>query len=229
MSLQYRLHPVTESLSGLVIYPLDQAAMSCASIATSAPRCRTRPRPSRPADARRRSRWSRWSLAITAPLRLARGSLRRRGSSAILSPISLGRCPYGVRQTLIDDPIAKHGLHRYWRSAFMDQLSDELIDEMLKGAAASSRRSACSACSTSMARQPACRRRDGVLGAAADVGFRHHRAVDRSAESSGHIAWVRELWARVEPELLGTVYINHMMGDDRPESCAPRTAKTTRD
>jgi hypothetical protein len=38
-----------------------------------------------------------------------------------------------------------------------------------------------------------------------------------ASESSGHIDWVRTEWSRVEPELLGTVYINHMMGDDRPE------------
>jgi len=37
------------------------------------------------------------------------------------------------------------------------------------------------------------------------------------AESSGHIAWVKALWDRLEPELLGTVYINHMAADDRPE------------
>ncbi len=38
-----------------------------------------------------------------------------------------------------------------------------------------------------------------------------------TAESDGHIEWVRALWTRLEPQLLGTVYINHMMGDDRPE------------
>jgi FAD/FMN-containing dehydrogenase len=38
-----------------------------------------------------------------------------------------------------------------------------------------------------------------------------------AAESGGHIAWVRALWDRLEPELLGTVYINHLADDDRPE------------
>ena len=38
-----------------------------------------------------------------------------------------------------------------------------------------------------------------------------------AAESDGHIAWVRAIWSSLEPNLLGSVYINHMMGDDRPE------------
>ena len=40
----------------------------------------------------------------------------------------VGPMPYAVRQTFLDDPNAMHGLHRYWRSAFTEQISDELID-----------------------------------------------------------------------------------------------------
>ena len=46
-SLEYRLHPVSEVLGGMVIYPLDQAREVCGSTAISAPRCQTRPRPTR--------------------------------------------------------------------------------------------------------------------------------------------------------------------------------------
>ena len=60
--------------------------------------------------------------------------------------------------------------------------------------------------------------RDRVFGAAADHGTSTSSGNGRiAAESSGHIAWVRALWDRLEPELLGTVYINHMWRDDRPE------------
>jgi hypothetical protein len=48
-----------------------------------------------------------------------------------------------------------------------------------------------------------------------------------AAESDDHIAWVRALWDRVEPELLGSVYINHMMGDDRPERVLASYGNTT--
>jgi hypothetical protein len=37
------------------------------------------------------------------------------------------------------------------------------------------------------------------------------------SESATHIAWVRELWGRLEPHLQGTVYVNHIAEDDRPE------------
>jgi FAD/FMN-containing dehydrogenase len=43
-SFEYRLHPVTQVLGGLVLYPLDQAPAYFASIATTANRCPTRPK-----------------------------------------------------------------------------------------------------------------------------------------------------------------------------------------
>ena len=39
-----------------------------------------------------------------------------------------------------------------------------------------------------------------------------------AATSDQHIAWVRGLWTRFEPQLLGTAYINHLAADDRPET-----------
>jgi hypothetical protein len=47
----------------------------------------------------------------------------------------VGPMPYTARQTLIDVPNAEHGLHRYWRSAFTEEISDELIDALVEGAA----------------------------------------------------------------------------------------------
>jgi len=37
------------------------------------------------------------------------------------------------------------------------------------------------------------------------------------SESAGHIAWVREIWGRAEPHLEGSVYVNHLGDDDKPE------------
>ena len=42
--------------------------------------------------------------------------------------------PYNARQTMLDAPNAEHGLHRYWRSAFTERISDGLIDELVAAA-----------------------------------------------------------------------------------------------
>ncbi len=38
-----------------------------------------------------------------------------------------------------------------------------------------------------------------------------------AGESADHIAWVKSVWSRMEPHLLGTAYVNHLSADDRPE------------
>ena len=43
----------------------------------------------------------------------------------------VGPIAYATRQKLLDEPNATHGLHRYWRSAFVDVISDDLIDAIV--------------------------------------------------------------------------------------------------
>ena len=91
----------------------------------------------------------------------------------------VGPMPYGARQTLLDEPNATHGLHRYWRSAFTEQISDRVIDVLVEDAASFS--SPLSALiffymHGAATRVPA--DRDRVRGAAGAVGLRRHRAVD---------------------------------------------------
>ena len=217
-SLQYRLHPVTETLSGLVIYPLDQGRDVMRFYRDF---CATLPDEAEAFAAL----MTHDGQPVVAMALGYNGSVEM--GDKILAPARqfgkpivdlVGPMPYGVRQTLIDDPLAKHGLHRYWRSAFVDQLSDGLIDEMLKGAAHFS--SPLSLMGVFYVHGAATR-----VPADATAFSARRRTWDFDiigqwtdrAESEGHIAWVRALWTRVEPELLGTVYINHMMGDDRPE------------
>ncbi|MEK7214809.1 MAG: FAD-linked oxidase, partial [Chloroflexota bacterium] len=38
--------------------------------------------------------------------------------------------PHAVRNTLLDEPNAIHGIHRYWKSGFSKDMSDCLIDTM---------------------------------------------------------------------------------------------------
>ena len=130
----------------------------------------------------------------------------------------VGRMPYGARQTLLDEPNAIHGLHRYWRSAFTDHISDPLIDELVDAAASFS--SPLSALIFFYMHGAATR------VPAAETAFAARRAQwdfdaigqwADGAQSAEHIAWVRALWSRVEPHLEGSAYVNHLAEDDRPE------------
>ena len=46
----------------------------------------------------------------------------------------VGPMPYAVRQTLLDEPNARNGLHRYWLSAFAGQLSGQFLDVAVEAA-----------------------------------------------------------------------------------------------
>jgi FAD/FMN-containing dehydrogenase len=217
-SLQYRLHPVTETLSGLVIYPLDQGREVlrfyrdfCATL---------------PDEAEAFAALLTHDGHPVVAMALGYNGAVEIGEKVLAAARQFGRpiadlvgpMPYGVRQTLIDEPLARHGLHRYWRSAFVDQLSDGLIEGMLEGAAGFS--SPLSLMGLFYVHGAAARVPSDATAFSARRPTWDFDIIGQwtdAAESDAHIAWVRALWTRVEPELLGTVYINHMMGDDRPE------------
>ena len=119
---------------------------------------------------------------------------------------------------MLDDPHAKHGLQRYWRSALTEGLSDELIDLVVEGASKFS--SPLSAIIFFYMHGAAAR------VAASDTAFAARRNQwdfdvigqwANAAESASNIAWVKSLWGNLEPHLLGTAYVNHLSSDDRPE------------
>ena len=130
----------------------------------------------------------------------------------------VGPMPYAVRQTLLDEPNATNGLHRYWRSAFTGQLSDQFIDAAID--AASSFTSPLSAMvffymHGAAARVPA-----------ADTAFSARCALwdidvigqwDNPAESDRHIGWVRAAWDKMAPLMEDRAYINNISADDPPE------------
>jgi FAD/FMN-containing dehydrogenase len=217
-SLEYRLHPVTQSLSGIVLYPLDQAREVlrfyrdfCATL---------------PDEAEAFAGLLTHEGAPVVALLLGYNGPIEAGEKVLApargfgKPIAdlVGPMPYAVRQTLIDEPNAKHGLHRYWRSAFTEHISDDLIDKLIAGAGSFT--SPLSLLGLFYMHGAATRLPNSATAFAArkpQWDFDIIGQWEDPAEAGGHIAWVKALWDRVEPNLLGTVYINHMMGDDRPE------------
>ena len=116
--------------------------------------------------------------------------------------------PYGARQTMLDAPNAEHGLHRYWRSAFTDRISDGLIDELIDElvAAAAKFSSPLSALIFFYMHGA------GTRVPVSNTAFSARRPqwdfdaighwVD-GAQSETHIGWLRSIWSRVEPHLQG--------------------------
>ena len=135
-SLEYRLHPVGQVLGGMVLHPLDRAAEMLRFYRDF---CTTLPDE---AEA--------YAALLTSPEGVPMGAMLLgyngpiEQGERILAPARrfgqpvadlVGPMPYCARQSMLDVPYAQHGLHRYWRSAFTEQISDDLIAVMVDGAA----------------------------------------------------------------------------------------------
>jgi len=216
---EYRLHPVTEVLGGLVIYPLDQAREVLRFYRDF---CRTLPDE---AEA--------YAAVLTAPqgMPVAALILGYNGPVAdgerVLAPARrfgkpiadvVGPMPYGARQRLLDEPNATHGIHRYWRSALTEQIPDALIDTIVASAASFS--SPMSAFIFFYMHGAATRVAPTATAFAPRKPLWDFDAIGQWAEgreSATHIGWVRSCWGELEPHLQGTAYVNHLAADDRPE------------
>jgi FAD/FMN-containing dehydrogenase len=127
---------------------------------------------------------------------------------------TVGPIPYVQRQTLIDD-LGTYGLHRYWKSGFLRELSDEFIDLIVERAA-------------SMPSPQSVIGMFNVHGAASrvdpDATAFGLRALQWDfdiisqwtdpAEADRQVRWTREFWAEVEPFAAGGVYVNHIAADE---------------
>jgi len=124
-----------------------------------------------------------------------------------------GEIPYSRLQTLFDDA-APFGLRRYWKSGYFPELSDELIEVMLKHAAIKT--SPYTAILFFHIHGAAARVEPG---ATAFNARRNQWDFDILAQwldggdDARHIAWARGLWQEVEPFTKG-VYTNHLDADD---------------
>jgi FAD/FMN-containing dehydrogenase len=218
-SLEFKLHPISQVLGGLVLYPLDQARdvlrfyrEFCATLPDEA---------------------EAYAALLTTPQGMPVAALILGYNGAIAdgekvlaparrfgTPIAdlVGPMTYATRQKLLDEPNATHGLHRYWRSAFTGQISDALVDALVEAASRFSspmsaviffymHGAAARVSPSATAFAPRCAQWDvDVVGQWAN-----------GAESAQHIQWVRSLWNDIEPQLQGSAYVNHLTQDDNPE------------
>jgi FAD/FMN-containing dehydrogenase len=218
-AFEYRLHPVSQVLGGMLIYPLDQAADMLRFYRDFCPML--------PDEAEAYAALPTTPEGVPAAAMLLgyngaieEGQRVLAQARAFGKPVAdlVGPMPYGVRQTMLDEPNAKHGLHRYWRAAFTETISDGLIDAAVATAARFS--SPLSALLFFHMHGAGTRVPAGETAFAARRPQWDFDAIGQwadPAESATHIAWVREVWAKVEPHLQGRVYVNHIAADDTPE------------
>lgn len=219
-SFLYRLHPVGTVLGGLVAYPLDQAPAVARFYRDF---CPTLPDEAEAVlalitDPDARVPVVAMILGYNGPIDEGEKVLapaRQFGTpiADLVSPM-----PYAVRQTLLDEPNAHIGLHRYWRSAFAEDLSDGLFDIAVEAAGIFT--SPLSALLFFYMHGAAVRVPSGDTAFSArclqwdiDVIGQWEDAT----ESTRHIQWVREVWGQMEPLMPHRAYINHIAEDDGTE------------
>jgi FAD/FMN-containing dehydrogenase len=128
---------------------------------------------------------------------------------------TIGPMSYVQLNSLLDDAVPYGGVQRYWKSSFLRQLGDDVLNIMIDKA-------------------------EGMRSPMSMVGFFHvHGActrIDRDAtayssradqwdydvisqwnnpaETAGHIQWTRDYWNAVEPFASGEVYVNHLDAEE---------------
>ena len=215
-SFEYRVHPVDAVLAGMVLHPMAKArevlrfyrdfARNCPDEALAAAALMTSPEGA-PVVAIIVSYIGDIVAgeAVVAPL--------RKFGSPLLDTIA--PTSYVQLNTLFDAAVPYGGVQRYWKSSFLKQLGDDLIEILIERSAK-------------------------MLSPMSMVLFFHlHGAaarVDRNAtafglrddqwdydvisqwndpgESAGHIQWTREFWTAVEPFATGEVYVNHLDAEE---------------
>ncbi|HEV2334028.1 MAG TPA: FAD-binding oxidoreductase [Stellaceae bacterium] len=215
-SFEYRLHPVRPVLAGMVIHPMDKAGEVLRFYRDF---CRSCPDEMLAAAALMTSPDGMPVAVIVASYigDIAEGEklmapLRKFGPplADTIAPTS-----YVALNSLFDAAVPYGNVQRYWKSSFLKELGDDLIEILVARSAK-------------------------FLSPMSMVMFFHlHGAavrVDRDAtafglrddqwdydvisqwtdptEAAGHIKWTREFWTAVEPFSTGEVYVNHLDAEE---------------
>ena len=215
-AFEYRLHPVTSVLAGMVIHPMEQAREVLRFYREF---CRSCPDEALAATALMMSPEGMPVAVIVASYigNVEDGEkvmlpLRKFGSplADTIAPTS-----YVALNSLFDAAFPYGGVQRYWKSSFLKELGDDMIEVVLARSAK-------------------------FLSPMSNVLFYHlHGAaarVDRDATAFGlrddqwdydvisqwtdpaetpdHIRWTRDFWTAVEPFSTGEVYVNHLDAEE---------------
>jgi FAD/FMN-containing dehydrogenase len=215
-SFEYRLHPVGPVLAGMVLHPMAKAkevfqfyrdyARNCPDEALAAAALMTSPD----------------GTPVVAVIVAYIGDLA--AGEAVVAPVrkygsplldTIAPTSYVQLNTLFDAAVPYGGVQRYWKSSFLKELGDDLVEILVE-------RSAKMLSPMSMVMF------FHLHGAAARVdrnatafGLRQDQwdydVISQwtdTAETAQHVQWTREYWTAVEPFATGEVYVNHLDAEE---------------
>ncbi|MGH7109437.1 MAG: FAD-binding oxidoreductase [Stellaceae bacterium] len=214
-SFEYKLHPVGPVLAGMVVYPMSEAkavlrfyrdfARGCPDEALAAAALMTAPD----------------GTPVAVIVAAYIGDLAK--GEAVLTPLrkfgtpladTIAPTSYVALNALFDAAFPYGGVQRYWKSSFLKELGDEVLDLMIA-------RSAKLLSPMSMvlffhmhgaaARVDADATAFGLRGDQWDYDVISQWT--GGAEGAGHVQWTRDFWNAVEPFASG-VYINHLDAEE---------------
>jgi FAD/FMN-containing dehydrogenase len=227
-SFEYRLHPVSAVLAGMVLHPLAKApevlrfyrdyARGCSDELTAFAAMMTSAEGAPVVaivvghigdpDAGEK---------LVAPVRKFGAPL-----ADTIAPTS-----YVALNTMFDAAFPYGGVQRYWKSSFLKELGDDVLDIFVDRAA--TMRSPMSMVGLFHVHGAATR----VAPDATAFGLRDDQwdydvisQWEDRGESMGHIEWTRAFWTAVEPFASGAVYVNHL---DAEEGTRIRAAYSSSD
>jgi FAD/FMN-containing dehydrogenase len=217
-SFEYQLHPVDQLLAGMVIYPRSQAreilryhrdfSQSAPDEVISVAGLMSSPE---------------GDPVIALPVcycgPLAEGERVLAKLRHLGTPLAddIGPKSYVEVQNMLDPAAFPHGMERYWKSSFLKEPGDNVLD--LAYEYASQTTSPLSMILLYLVHGAASR----VSPQATAFGLRDDlwnldvigQWLD-PMEADQHIQWVRDCWGALEPHATGGVYVNHL-GADEPE------------
>ena len=216
VSFEYQLHPITTVLAGMLAHPLERAGQALRfyrdyiesvpdELAVYASVLSTDD-----------------GFDVFAFLPCYCGDNLETGA-ALLEPLRKFGPPIGdtivpMRYEALQrmlDPAFPYGIHSYWKSNFVQTLSDDAIDTFVSYAGSrSSPRTIC-------AFEPCHGRVQRVAPeATAAMSLRKHRlamhllAAWEGGDPEPHIRWTRQFWSDMQPYSAGSAYVNTLSADD---------------
>jgi FAD/FMN-containing dehydrogenase len=215
-SFEYRLHPVGPVLAGMVVHPMTKAKEVLCFYRDFCRRC---PDELVAAAAMMTSQDGDPIAVIVAAYigdpsvgEAAMAPLRRFGPplADTIAPTS-----YVALNTLFDAAFPYGGVKRYWKSSFLKELDDEMLDIMITRSA-----KFLSPMSTVLffhlhGAATRVEKNATAFGARDEVwDYDVISQWNEPAETADHVRWTRDFWNAVEPFASGLAYVNHLDAEE---------------